>query len=223
MRFAAVVAAAGRSVRFGGTKKEYRILDGLPVLAHSVLLFLQLRACAGVVVVVPPGGEGVARAALGPDLVARAGPLLQFAEGGRERSDSVKAGLMALRSVDPELVLVHDAARPWASRALVERVLAETARSGACVPAVSAADTAARGGTAGFIVDRIAGSTVGETQTPQGFQYRGLLSAYLSRGASASAAGDDAGVWVMAGGTVTVVEGERGNIKVTFPSDLPLN
>jgi 2-C-methyl-D-erythritol 4-phosphate cytidylyltransferase / 2-C-methyl-D-erythritol 2,4-cyclodiphosphate synthase len=223
MRFAAVVAAAGRSVRFGGTKKEYSILDGLPVLAHSVLLFLQLRTCAGVVVVVPPGGEGDARAALGPDLVARAGPLLQFAEGGRERSDSVKAGLMALRTVDPELVLVHDAARPWASRALVERVLAETVRSGACVPAVPAADAAARSDAAGFSVDRMAGSKLGEFQTPQGFQYRGLLSAYLSRGASASTAVDDAGVWVMAGGTVAVVEGEPGNKKVTFPGDLPSN
>jgi 2-C-methyl-D-erythritol 4-phosphate cytidylyltransferase/2-C-methyl-D-erythritol 2,4-cyclodiphosphate synthase len=221
MRFAAVVAAAGRSVRFGGTKKEYCILDGLPVLAHSVLLFLQLRTCAGVVVVVPPGGEGDARAALGPDLIARAGPLLQFVEGGRERSDSVKAGLMALRSVDPELVLVHDAARPWASRALVERVLAETARSGACMPAVSAAGTAVPGDSAGFILDRMAGSRSGEAQTPQGFQYRGLLSAYLSRGASAAAAADDAGVWVMAGGTVAVVEGEPSNIKVTFPGDLP--
>ncbi len=221
MRFAAVVAAAGRSVRFGGTKKEYRILDGLPVLAHSVLLFLQLRDCAAVVVVVPPGGEGEARAALGPDLVARAGPLLQFAEGGAERGDSVKAGLMALRAVDPELVLVHDAARPWASRALVEKILAETARSGACVPGVPVADTTKRVDSGGVIVDHLARSSLRAVQTPQGFQYRGLLSAYLSRGASAVAATDDAEVWAMAGGTVVVVEGERDNIKITFPEDLP--
>jgi 2-C-methyl-D-erythritol 4-phosphate cytidylyltransferase len=154
-------------------------------------------------------------------VVTRAGPLLQFVEGGPERSDSVKAGLMALRAVDPELVLVHDAARPWASRALVEKVLAETARSGACVPGVPVADTTKRVDSGGVIVDHLVRSTLRAVQTPQGFQYRGLLSAYLAGGASAAAATDDAEVWAMAGGTVVVIEGERDNMKITFPEDLP--
>lgn len=221
MRFAAVVAAAGRSLRFGGVKKEYSLLDGVPVLAHSVSLFLGMRECAAIVVVVPRDGEAEARAAIGPELIARAGPLLQFAEGGTERADSARAGLMALRNVDPALVLIHDAARPRAGRALVERVLAEAARSGACVPGVPVSDTVKRVSADGRISEHLSRASLVAVQTPQGFQYRGLLSAYLQVGGAASKATDDAEVWAMAGGSVTVVEGDRANVKITYPEDLP--
>ena len=221
MRFAAVVAAAGRSLRFGGDKKEYRLLDGFPVLTHSVKLFLDMGDCAAVVVAVPPGGTDAAKAALGDGLVSRAGPRLLFADGGEERADSVKAGLLALRGVDPEFVLVHDAARPWASPALVRLVLAEAARCGACVPGTTLADTVKRVGAGGAVVEPLSRSALRAAQPPQGFQYRGLLAAYLSAGASASKATDDAEVWAMAGGAVVVVDGERENTKITFPEDLP--
>jgi 2-C-methyl-D-erythritol 4-phosphate cytidylyltransferase len=220
VRFAAVIAAAGRSVRFGGIKKEYRLLDGLPVLAHSVRLFMARPDCAAVVVVVPPGGESDARAALGEELLIQAGPRLLFAEGGAERADSVKSGLLALRAVDPEIVLVHDAARPWASDALLGHVLAEVARSGACVPGLPLADTVKRVAPDGSIREHLQRSALRAVQTPQGFQYRGLLAAYLSVGGSASGATDDAEVWAMAGGTAVVIDGERSNTKITFPEDL---
>jgi len=221
MRFAAVVAAAGKSVRFGGVKKELRLLDGLPVLAHSVSLFLSVPGCAAIVVVVPSDGEAEARAALGPDLVAKAGPRLLFSEGGAERSDSVRAGLLALRSVDPEYVLVHDAARPWASPELVARVLAETARSGAAVPGLTPADTIKRVDKDGSVVEHLRRPDLRALQTPQGFLYRGLLTAYLSGGAAVASATDDAEVWGLSGGGVVVVEGDRANVKITFPEDLP--
>lgn len=221
MRFAAVVAAAGRSVRFGGVKKEYRLLDGLPVLAHSVNLFLGMSDCAAVVVVVPADGEGEARAAIGDMLVTRAGPRLLFTEGGSERADSVKAGLLALRAVDQEYVLVHDAARPKASIDLVRRVLSETARSGACVPGLPLADTVKRMASDGAVLEHLPRSSLRAVQTPQGFQYRGLLSAYLSVGSAVSKATDDAEIWAMAGGSIAIVEGERDNTKITFPEDLP--
>lgn len=221
MRFAAVIAAAGRSVRFGGIKKEYRLLDGLPVIYHSVRLFLARHECAAVVVVVPPDGEADARNALGDELVVRAGPRLLFAEGGAERADSVKSGLLALRAIDPEIVLIHDAARPWASDDLVDRVLAEVVRSGACVPGLPLADTVKRVAEDGSIREHLRRSDLRAVQTPQGFQYRGLLSAYLSAGGSASGATDDAEVWAMAGGSAVVIDGERSNTKITFPEDLP--
>lgn len=221
MRFAAVIVAAGRSVRFGGIKKEYRLLDGLPVLAHSVRLFLARPECAAVVVVVPVGGGNDARNALGDELVIGAGPRLLFAEGGAERADSVKSGLFALRTIDPEIVLIHDAARPWASNDLVNRVLAEVVRSGACVPGLSLGDTVKRVAPDGTIREHPKRSDLRTVQTPQGFQYRGLLSAYLSAGGSASGATDDAEVWAMAGGSAVVIDGERTNTKITFPEDLP--
>jgi len=221
VRFAAVVAAAGRSVRFGGVKKEYRLLGELPVISHSVRLFLGMQECAAVVVLVPPDGEAEARAALGDELASRAGPRLIFAEGGAERADSVKAGLLALRSVDPEYVLVHDAARPRVGLELARRVLAETARSGACVPGVPVTDTIKRVRADGSVAESLERSSLRAVQTPQGFQYRGLLAAYLWAGSSASKATDDAEIWSMAGGSVAVVDGERDNVKITFPEDLP--
>lgn len=220
MRFAAVIAAAGRSVRFGGAKKEYELLDGLPVLAHSVKLFIEAPDCAAVAVVVPPGGEAEARAAVGPALVTRAGPRLLFVEGGAERSDSVRAGLLALRGADPEYVLIHDAARPRASAELVRRVLAGAARSGACVPGIPVTDTVKRVAADGSIAEHLERAALRAVQTPQGFQYRGLLGAYLSVGSASQAATDDAEIWAMAGGSVTVVDGERDNAKITFPEDM---
>lgn len=221
MRFAAVVAAAGRSTRFGGSKKEYRLIDGVSVIARAVSLFLDMGDCAAVAVVVPPDGLDEARAALGEAVLTRAGPRLVFAQGGEERADSVRAGLMALRGVDPEFVLVHDGARPWASPALVRRVLDATAKHGAAIPGVPVSDTIKRIDGESLVNEHLARASLRAIQTPQGFQYRGLLSAYLAGGSAASSSTDDAEVWAMAGGTVAVVEGERDNAKITFPEDLP--
>lgn len=223
MRFAAVIPAAGRSLRFGGIKKEYRILDGISVLSHSLNLFLDNPACAAIALVVPAGKAGLndAKDAIGPSLLAKAGPRLIFTEGGEERFDSVKAGLLALRSFDPEYVLVHDAARPWASQELVNRVLHETVRSGAAVPGFVPQDTIKVLGQDNIISEHLARSTLRAVQTPQGFLYRGLLAAYLSVGTAAASATDDAEIWAMSGGSVVLVEGERTNNKITFPEDLP--
>ncbi len=223
MRFAVVIPAAGRSLRFGGIKKEYRLLDGITVLSHSIRLFIENPGCAAIVVLVPEGKEALsdAKDAIGPLLLAKAGPRLMFAEGGAERFDSVKAGLLALRSFDPEYVLVHDAARPWASPALVDRVLQETIRSGAAIPGFVPPDTIKKVGKDGIISEHLARANLRAVQTPQGFLYRGLLAAYLSAGSSAANATDDAEIWAMAGGAVVMVDGERSNNKITFPEDLP--
>jgi len=221
VRFAAVVAAAGRSLRFGSVKKEYELLDGVPVVLHSVRLFLENNDCAAIALVIPPDGEPEARAALGEALVTRWGPRLLFVEGGQDRGDSVKAGLLALRSVDPELVLVHDAARPYASKELLRRVLDGASRFGACVPGFPVSDTIKRISDDGVVSEHLVRASLRAVQTPQGFQYRGLLSAYLSAGASAGSATDDSDVWAKAGGAVVVIDGERSNRKITYPEDLP--
>lgn len=221
MRFAVVIVAAGKSLRFGGVKKEYRLLDGSPVLSYSINVFLGIPDCAAVIVVVPPNGEQEARDVLGEAMLTRAGPRLMFAQGGEERSDSVKSGLLALRVVDPEYVLVHDAARPWVSLALIQRVLAETLRTGACVPGLALSDTVKRVAADGSIREHLDRAMLRAVQTPQGFLYRGLLSAYLSAGSQAAVSTDDAQIWAKAGGTVVVVDGERENKKITFPEDIP--
>jgi 2-C-methyl-D-erythritol 4-phosphate cytidylyltransferase/2-C-methyl-D-erythritol 2,4-cyclodiphosphate synthase len=221
MAFAAVVVAAGKSLRFGGLKKEYRLLDGLPVLARSLLIFLDIKECLSVVAVVPSGGVAEARSVLGEAFLASAGPRLGFAEGGAERADSVLAGLRALESLEPGTVLIHDAARPWADAALVGRVLAGAMEFGACIPGVPVGDTIKQVGSDGFVSGHPARPSLRAIQTPQGFAYQQLFAAYLAAGPSVSTATDDAEVWARAGGRIFVVDGDRSNSKITFPEDLP--
>lgn len=221
MAFAAVVVAAGKSLRFGGLKKEYRLLDGVPVLARSLSIFLDMKECFSVVAVVPSGGMDEARAVLGAGFLSSAGPRLSFAQGGLERTDSVLAGLRALEALEPGTVLIHDAARPWADAALVGRVLAGAMEFGACIPGIPVGDTIKQLGTDGFVSGHPSRLSLRAIQTPQGFGYRKLFAAYLSAGPSSATATDDAEVWASAGGRVFMVDGDRRNIKITFPEDLP--
>lgn len=220
MSFAAVVVAAGRSARFGPVKKEYRLLDGRPVLAHSLSLFLDMADCLAVAAVVPPGGEGEARAALGQAFLDAHGGRLVFAAGGDERHDSVRAGLAALARFSPALVLVHDGARPFATELLARRVLAgiDPAAGQACVPGVPVTDTVKRVDGRGLVDEHLKRASLCAIQTPQGFPYAALVRAY---GRAPAGVTDDAEVWAASGGAVLVADGERGNRKITFAEDLP--
>jgi 2-C-methyl-D-erythritol 4-phosphate cytidylyltransferase len=194
----AIVVAAGTGERFG-RPKQYELLDGRRVLDHAVDA---CRAVAdGVVLVVPSDRAGDPEPAV--DAVVA---------GGTTRSASVRAGLAAVPD-DAELVLVHDAARPWASPALFRAVTA--AVEDGAVPGIRIADT----------VKRLDGDRVLETldraelvavQTPQAFRADVLRKAYAS-GADAT---DDAALVEQLGGTVVVVPGEPGNRKITHREDL---
>lgn len=196
----AVVVAAGRGDRFGAAK-QFLVLDGVRLVDRAVAACGAV--CDEVVVVLPAGTEWD-----GP-------PVAAAVAGGATRSASVRAGLDALRS-DPDVVVVHDAARPLASPALFRAVIAAV-RDGAdaAVPGVAVADT----------LKRVAGARVVETvdrdalvavQTPQGFRPAALRAAH----AGAADATDDAALVEAAGGTVVVVPGEADNFKVTEPADL---
>jgi 2-C-methyl-D-erythritol 4-phosphate cytidylyltransferase len=193
----AIVVAAGRGDRFGGPK-QYEPLGGRRVLDWS--LAAARGACDGVVVVVPRD-RARDREPLADAVVA----------GGRTRSASVRAGLEALPP-DADVVLVHDAARPFAAPDLWERVL-KGVRSGAdaVVPAVPVVDTLREvdGGT----VDR---SRLIAVQTPQGFRVDVLLRAH----AGDPEATDDASLVEAIGGRVLVVEGDDANRKITTRADL---
>ncbi len=230
MRFAAVVVAAGRSSRFGPVKKEYRLVDGRPVLERSLSVFLSMDGCAAVVAVVPPGGIPEARRVLDWEFLELHGARLSFAEGGAERADSVRAGLEALESLAPDIVLVHDGARPFAGAALVARVLEGVSLPGrgtgigvACIPGIPVTDTIKRLDGSGMVEQHLRRSSLRAIQTPQAYPFAALL-AVCRDGSLASVAAsvtDDAELWAAAGGAVRVVDGERDNRKITFPEDLP--
>jgi 2-C-methyl-D-erythritol 4-phosphate cytidylyltransferase len=198
----AIVVAAGDGARFGAAKQFARLGAGT-VIERAVAVAQE--SCDGVVVVLPADSDWIP-----PKDVLRA-------DGGITRSDSVRAGL-ALVPDDVEVVVVHDAARPLASRRLFDLVVQAVAGGAdGAVPALPVADT----------VKRVVGDRVVETvsreglvgvQTPQAFR-AGALRAAHDRGGVGT---DDAALVEAGGGVVVVVEGERRNVKLTLADDLEL-
>lgn len=204
-RWGCIIVAAGRGDRFGGgIPKQFLPLGGRPVLHWSIETALSTGCIEDVCVVLPPGrtGDGLPRG-------------VTVAAGGARRRDSVAGGLAALRGCTH--LLVHDAARPLASRSLFLRVMAACLDSGAAVPAVPVTDTLKRV-SGGLIESTVERAGIMRSQTPQGFE-RGLLAAALESGGDFT---DEAQAVEATGARVARVEGEETNIKITTPLDMEL-
>ncbi len=201
MRTAVIIVAAGRGSRMGGdVPKQWQMLAGKPVLAHTLAAFAGMQ----VVLVIHP--EDRARAeALGVPLV----------EGGATRDASVLAGLRALEGTGVEAVLIHDGARPLVSRGLIGRLVAALETRDGAAPALAVTDALWRGvdGKVAGTVDR---AGLWRAQTPQAFRFAPILAAHL---ASTGGALDDVEVARAAGLDVAIVEGEDTNLKLTYPGD----
>lgn len=213
-RWAAVVTAAGASTRMGGTKKEFRSLDGVPVLALAVRPFL--AGARRVVVTLPPGRLSEAAALLEAHLDLSA---IALVEGGATRQESVRRALLALADDPPDLVLIHDGARPWLSARLLARVLVATERHDACVPVLEASE-AVKEIEAAFVRRHLPRHAIALAQTPQGFAYRGILAAHEKAHAEGLSFVDDAEVYARFAGPVAWVPGDSANRKITFVEDL---
>jgi 2-C-methyl-D-erythritol 4-phosphate cytidylyltransferase len=159
------------------------------------------------------------------DYLGRAGKALTEAGlsgivtlGGEQREDSVWQGLQA---VPPgvKMVLIHDAARPFVSTAVIDKVLTETAQSGAAIPVIPVKDTL-KVVSGDKVVKTLDRSTLRAVQTPQGFEVDLLKRAFQKLGKKASSMTDDAAIVEAAGISVKVVEGDVLNFKVTTPDDL---
>lgn len=198
----AVVVAAGAGSRFGGAK-QFEPLGGRRVVDWAVAA--SAAVADGVVVVVPPGRTGEHH--LGVDAVVA---------GGSTRSASVRAGLAAVPA-EADIVVIHDAARPHATAALFEAVVAAVrAGADAAVPALAVSDTVKRVSD-GVVVDTIDRTGLVAVQTPQAFAAAALRRAHAG-GAEAT---DDAALVEADGGRVAVVPGEAANVKITLRGDLP--
>jgi 2-C-methyl-D-erythritol 4-phosphate cytidylyltransferase / 2-C-methyl-D-erythritol 2,4-cyclodiphosphate synthase len=214
---AAVVVAAGRGLRAGGEMpKQYRRLADEPVIRASLRLFAGHPQVGMVQPVIHPD-DGARFGAAAADLEILA-PVL----GGATRQASVRAGLEALAPQRPDLVLIHDAARPYASAALVTRAIAAVAATGAAIPVMPLADTVKSVDRSGRLIaatlDRAILRTV---QTPQAFAFAPVLDAHRRAAASGREDfTDDAALAEWAGLKVAVFDGEAGNIKLTTAEDV---
>ncbi len=202
MRTWAIVVAAGGGARFGAAKQFAR-LGGATVLDRAV--GVARESCDGVVVVVPAGSAWEAPAGV------------RVVVGGATRSDSVRAGLAAVPG-DVDVVVVHDAARPLASRRLFELVVAAVAGGAdGAVPALPVTDTVKRVED-DRVVETVPREGLVGVQTPQAFRAAALRAAHRIGAVDT----DDAALVEADGGRVVVVEGERRNLKLTLADDLEL-
>ncbi len=207
-----IVVAAGRGSRAGeGIPKQYRLLAGKMVLTHTLQALKKAVPGAAIQVVIHPDDETLYRQAIGSL------GLLPPVFGGATRQESVFGGLKAIKAEAPDYVLVHDAARPFVSAALIEEALtALSDGKAAVVPALAVTDTLKKvEGTA--ITDTIDREKLYRVQTPQAFDYAALMKAHAK--AKHTDYTDDAAVFEAAGSMVHISAGSDENFKLTTLAD----
>ena len=215
MSVGVIIVAAGRGLRMSATvPKQLLDLGGATIVRRSVAAFDTHPRVARMVVVLP--SELVAS---GPSIVGATARPCGIAAGGERRQDSVRLGLEALAQ-DVDLVLVHDAARPFVSAALIDRVIDRARDTGAAVPALPARDTVKHVDPESRVVRAtLRRGDIWLAQTPQGFR-RDVLASAVALGAEVADATDEAMLAERAGHQVAVVEGDAANVKITTPEDL---
>ena len=215
MRVVAVIAAAGQGRRFGAAgPKQLLEIGGRSVLRRSVDAFDASPRVDEIVVTAPP--DLATPGALG--LAGTAKPCRVVA-GGARRQDSVANGFDAI-GPDADVIVIHDAARPFVTADLIARTIDAAAESGAAVAAVVSRDTVKRAtGDRRFIDETLPRETVFLAQTPQAFR-REVLGAAVALGRQGVEATDEAALAERAGHRVRLVEGDARNIKITTPEDL---
>jgi len=220
IRAAACITGAGKSTRMrAGGKKEYASIDGFPVIAKSILTFIETGPFQSIVVTVPQGHIPEASGLIMPFLPSRS-PKLEIIEGGATRQESVFKALSELAGKQIEIVLIHDAARPWVTKDLVRSVFDSTREFGACIPVTEIPDAPKQVEADGIITRHFEKNTLWGAQTPQGFDFDLILAAHTAAMAKHSLYADDAEIFSLSGHSVHTVPGQASNRKVTYAHDL---
>jgi 2-C-methyl-D-erythritol 4-phosphate cytidylyltransferase / 2-C-methyl-D-erythritol 2,4-cyclodiphosphate synthase len=213
---AAVIVAAGRGERAGANiPKQYRPIAGEPIIRATLRAFVAHPRIDFVQPVINPNdAEAYA------DAIAGLKDLLAPVAGGATRQASVRAGLEALTGRNPALVLIHDAARPFVSPALIDRAIDAGRRSGAAVPGIALADTVKSIDDSATVIETLDRSRLRMVQTPQAFAFGPIVEAHRrAAAAQRDSFTDDAALAEWSGQRVSVFEGEADNLKVTTKDD----
>lgn len=212
---AVVIVAGGRGMRVGGDElKQFRWVAGKPMLLHSVQKFQARSDVCMVVVVLPYEHVGDPPAWLFQCDTER----LLLSVGGRKRGDSVRNGLEDVPT-DAAVVLIHDAARPLVTTAVIDAVIAEARRGHGAAPGLLVADTLKRVNGAGEIVETIGREGVVRIQTPQGFPREMIETAHARAVEERITATDDAALFEKFRMKVVLVPGSERAMKITDESD----
>jgi 2-C-methyl-D-erythritol 4-phosphate cytidylyltransferase len=215
MKASAIIVAAGSGIRLGlNAPKAFAELGGVSLIARSLRTLSLVEEIGEAIVTAPTGTESAMRAQAA---ISGLRIPVKITAGGAARQDSVRIAL-ALTSAEAEIVVVHDAARPFATQAMFAACIKAAGRSGGAIAAIALADTLKRVDN-GVIAGTIPRADLWQAQTPQAFRRRLLVEAH-ERAAGRIQATDDADLVERCGATVEIVQGSPFNLKITTPDDL---
>lgn len=234
---ALIITAAGSSTRFGNNiKKEYLPLvkndySKGTVLGRALETFLETGLFSTIVITIPSKQEKEAEKAISylpleKSLLDKNTKKIQFAfcSGGNTRQSSVYEGLKCIANISkdnlPDAVLIHDGARPFVSRKIIEEVINSLEKSGAAVTGVPAVDTQKQVDENGMITVHMQRSRIFAVQTPQAFVFEPLLEAHKKASMDGRTYTDDTEIWGQYCGDVYISYGENTNRKITYKEDL---
>ncbi|MGI9405981.1 MAG: bifunctional 2-C-methyl-D-erythritol 4-phosphate cytidylyltransferase/2-C-methyl-D-erythritol 2,4-cyclodiphosphate synthase [Hyphomicrobiaceae bacterium] len=222
---AALIVAAGRGSRMGhdngGLAKQFADLGGRTVLSWPMQTFLEFPDISFVQVVIHPDDRALYDGAVG-DLAAQTLPkLLAPVPGGASRRASTANGLEALKAVQPDTVLIHDAARPFVDPDIIAGLFTALETHDGAIPGIAVADTLKRATAHGAIDETVSREGLWQAQTPQAFRFAMICAAHEAAAQSARTDfTDDASIVEASGGTVGIIPGDHSLRKITTQADL---
>ncbi|MDA0692263.1 MAG: 2-C-methyl-D-erythritol 4-phosphate cytidylyltransferase [Nitrospinae bacterium] len=218
MKISAIIPAAGQGTRMGSAiPKQFLLLQGKPILHHTLRAFEASGQVDSVILVVPEKDSAAAKKEwlLGYDIVKK------IVVGGKERQDSVYNGFQAL-DADTDVVLVHDGVRPFVTGDMILRAIEAAKNFGAAITAIPVNDTIKLADADGFVEKTVDRSGLWRVQTPQAFQYAVLNEAFQKAVQDSYYGTDEGSLLEYAGKKVKIIEGSEMNIKITRQEDLIL-
>lgn len=216
---AVIITAAGSSTRMEtGTKKEFLTLDNQPVLLLSLIPFIDSKLFSNYIIVISHSEIENGREILAP--VNKEEKII-FVSGGSSRQESVYYGLLALKKEMPDIVLIHDGARPWINTTVIKKVYNMTCLQDAAIPVVPSINAMKFIDSSGIIVTNLEREFTVAAQTPQGFKYTNILDSHIKALHDSSNYVDDAAIYSKYSGKVATVPGDVLNKKITYQSDMP--
>lgn len=212
----AVVVAAGSSNRMGGVNKQFLPINGIPVIARTLLAFQNCNKVSKIIVVCKPEDANKIQ---NLSIEYHIEKLADITDGGTSRAQSVINGFSRVDS-NCSVVLIHDGARPLVSNEVIERVINAAAKYGAATCAVPLKDTVKVVNEDGIVIKTPNRSTMVAVQTPQGFRTDVYKNAVEQAAGNIDNFSDDCSLVESAGQSVYTVEGDYNNIKITTAGDI---
>lgn len=218
MKISAIIPAAGQGTRMGSSiPKQFLLLQGKPILHHTLKAFESSGAVDSITLVVPENDFDAARKEWSKDYQI----VKNIVVGGKERQDSVYNGFKAIDS-DTDVVLIHDGVRPFVDGDMIQRAIEAAQRYGAAITAIPVSDTIKQSDDEGFVARTVDRNGLWRIQTPQAFRYAVLNEAFQKAVKDSYYGTDEGSLLEYAGKKIKIIEGSEMNIKITRKEDLIL-